>query len=63
MKWWNLKKNKCPKCGTDWTTTTDSVVDSGMIYCACGFKISEKKFKKIVTGMVEVDIEDKDNDH
>ncbi|MCK5016394.1 MAG: hypothetical protein KAS32_04905 [Candidatus Peribacteraceae bacterium] len=59
MKWWNLKKNKCPKCGKDLGRMFYDGRNSGsLIMCTCGFSISEKKYKKIVTKMVESDLED-----
>ena len=62
MKWLNLKKNKCPKCDKDLGKMFyDGRERGSLIMCACGFSISEKKFKKIVTGMVETDLDDKDN--
>jgi hypothetical protein len=55
MKWFNLKENKCPKCNKDWSQ--DLVVHDKMLQHLCGFKISEKKYREIVTSMVNKDIE------
>ena len=55
MKWFNLKKNKCPKCGKDLMFGLG--VPKGMLMCNCGFKISEKRCKEIVTKTVESDLE------
>lgn len=59
MKWWNLKKNKCPKCDKDWAY--DLEIRGHLMRHKCGFIISKKKYKEIVTGMVEIDI-DNEND-
>lgn len=55
LKWFNLKKNKCPRCGKDWAF--DLTVVDGILVHACGFRISERKYKQIVSGMVTADIE------
>ncbi len=61
MKWYLLKKNKCPKCSKDLTYSTSTVNHDGnmenLITCACGFKISEQKFGEIVASIVGTDIE------
>ena len=58
MKWYNLKKNKCPKCGKDISGHYNE--RTRMFVCPCDFKISAEKFERIVTGMVDQDIEHTD---
>lgn len=60
MKWENLKKNKCPQCNKDLLKGMGSEVIRGSsgrefgrtITHPCGFKISDRKFNEIVSGMV-----------
>jgi len=60
MDWYNLKKNKRPKCGKD----LDPTDQGGIVFCSkykvCGFFISAKKLSSIVVSMVEKNI---DQDH
>ncbi len=47
MNWYNLRKNKCPKCGRllHWGTGVG-------IYCpGCGFKITPEKQKEILVNL------------
>ena len=48
MNWGNLKQNKCPQCAHD---LSDKLVGK-MFICTCGFKISDAKFREIVTKQV-----------
>ena len=51
MKWYNLKANKCPKCSSYLTGTTDATV----LHCsdsACDFKIGIEKFSQLSTEYV-----------
>lgn len=53
MKWWKLKENKCPKCGRE----LEAVNDASFFLCDCGFRISDRKFRSIISKMVEEDID------
>ena len=55
MKWFNLKKNKCPKCNKDWAF--DLKMRGYLMKHGCGFVISKKRYTEIVTSMVDKDIE------
>ena len=44
MNWKNLKNNKCPKCGELLQSSLEKIFSCP----SCDFKISEKKFEKIV---------------
>lgn len=55
MKWSNLKKNRCPKCDTDFSPS--DFLQPGMITCDCGFKISTKRYSEIIEDMVNSKIE------
>jgi hypothetical protein len=59
MNWKNLKKNMCPSCGKDWMGSYGQNVQitGGLMRHICGFEISEGKFKRTVSSMVEEDIE------
>lgn len=59
MKWENLRKNKCPKCNKDLLTgLTIKPLSKNPIWShVCGFKISEEKFKLIVSEMNVEEIE------
>ena len=47
LDWENLRRNKCPKCSKD---LAKSINIKTMIFeCPCGFKISQKRYKEIVT--------------
>jgi len=54
MKWNNLKLNKCPKCGRN---LRFQVGMPNYCFCICGFKISSKRFKEIVSNKVSQSIE------
>lgn len=58
LKWWNLKRNKCPQCNKDWAMDLTAV--DGLLAHGCGFKIRESKYKSIVAGMVESELPVKD---
>lgn len=47
MNWYNLLKNKCPKCSKSIAGYYHAATD--MFECACGFKISQQRYKEIVT--------------
>ena len=57
--WFNLKKNKCPKCGKDWAF--DVKIEGNLMRHGCEFVISQKKYRKIVTGMVVSDLDETKN--
>jgi len=58
LKWWNLKKNKCPKCNKDFTNVKVKVYEAmAILHHPCGFKISEQRFKEIASGQVEQDLD------
>lgn len=53
MKWQNLKNNKCPQCGKDVIKYPFNYTPfNDMLEHPCGFKISQKRFSEIVSGMV-----------
>jgi len=52
INWYNLRKNKCPKCAKDFTIGL-SVVGKVLFHKKCGFRISEEKFKVITTSQNE----------
>lgn len=55
LKWFNLKKNKCPKCNADWAKFL--VIRDNLLGCGkCDFAIGKSKYNEIVTSQVEVDI-------
>lgn len=56
MKWNNLKLNKCPNCSKDLIIGMEETT-GGYIYCACGFKITPKRMKEIVTSQVSRDVD------
>lgn len=60
MKWFNLKQNKCPDCNKDFTRnlTTYPLEGNQMLAHNCGFKISEQRYKEIVSGMVNDELEE-----
>ena len=48
MKWYLLKQNKCPKCGS----YLELEFDDCMIRCGeCGFKISEERKNQILVDL------------
>lgn len=54
MQWSNLPKNKCPQCGKDFMLdlTTLPVPGKGQLLAhGCGFKIYERRYQAIVSGM------------
>lgn len=50
MIWSNLKKNICPECNRN--LVDHAVYTETMIECECGFRISQRKYKQIVTNMI-----------
>lgn len=58
MKWFNLKDNKCPKCGKDFTkgletyNFLENTIEIKVLSHPCGFKISEQRYKEIVSSML-----------
>jgi len=55
MKWYNLKRNKCPKDGLE----LGYQISKQQLVCPCGFIITADKMNEIVSKMVsgEVDAE------
>jgi len=67
MNWANLKKNRCPKCNKDWAFDLKELIvetigggKHKLLVHGCGFKISEKRYKEIVNGMVNQEIKEND---
>lgn len=56
MNWSKLKENKCPKCGHDLIVGLEQTT-GGLILCTCGFKISPKRMREIVTQQVTKSID------
>ena len=56
MKWFNLKRNKCPKCNKDFLDGLVTVVGV-LIHEPCGFKIRESRYQEIVSSMVKKDVD------
>lgn len=52
--WKNLTQNRCPKCSNDLNWN-----EKGDLYCACGFQISQFKFKHIVADLVDEELKKK----
>jgi hypothetical protein len=53
MKWFNLKKNKCPRCDKNFGYLAFG--QPGYVICpekSCGFKISHKRYSEIVSSQV-----------
>lgn len=66
LNWWNLKKNKCPKCGRDWARHMkeyfDEKLEEKVFFCEyCQFKIRLSVYKKIITNQTNKEIEDQRN--
>lgn len=57
MKWFNLRKNKCPQCNKDFLTGLQITNDANGIPTIfnhkCGFKISEQRYREIVSATNE----------
>lgn len=50
MKWWQLTKNNCPKCGKP----LEFNVNDEMLFCGdlnCGFQISQYRCERLVAQM------------
>lgn len=45
MNWSNLKQNRCPKCNADLADKLEGT----MFKCSCGFMISSRRFKEIIS--------------
>ena len=61
MDWWALRKNKCPKCGSELEPADGHI----LIYCSsnrCDFSITEQRMKEIVQSQNAKDVEQKFND-
>jgi len=56
MNWFNLKKNKCPKCDRDFINGLVTVAGM-LIHEPCGFKIRESRYQEIVSSMVNKDMD------
>lgn len=54
MRWSNLKNNKCPKCNKNLSIFYST--DTHNFECSCGFRIKEQRFKEIVSGIKEREI-------
>lgn len=63
MKWFNLKNNKCPKCGKDTALKSpyNFVPATDMFEHPCGFKISTRKLESIVADMNNKSLQENDN--
>lgn len=50
MKWENLRKNKCPKCGKDMMDglVAEPYVSDRVLKHPCGFQIGERRYGEIV---------------
>lgn len=57
LKWYNLKNNRCPKCGG----RLEQDRTGGLIHCktigGCDFRIKEEKMRSIVSSMVNKKID------
>lgn len=53
MKWWNLKKNKCPNCYKDFIVGLTTI--GGIFVHECGFRIRKARYEEIVNDMVNKD--------
>ncbi len=58
MNWSNLKKNKCPKCEVD----LSDKFDGKFFHCTCGFMISNRRFREIVSNQISKDIDRDDEE-
>ena len=58
MKWENLKKNKCPQCNKDFLKGLKTIPVSGeqLMLHPCGFKITEQRYKEVVSSMVSKEL-------
>ena len=59
MKWYNLKRNHCPKCGREVEPNGSAVTP--MIVCSssgCDFKIAPRRMTEIVESLVSRDLEE-----
>lgn len=54
LNWQNLAKSKCPQCNKDFTRglSVESNMQATMYTHNCGFKISEQRYKEIVSNIV-----------
>lgn len=55
MNWNNLKRSKCPKCNAGSTTSIpfNHNRETDILSCKkCDFKISQEKYKEIVSGII-----------
>ena len=56
LKWDNLKENRCPQCGKDFTEV--AILSHGMVTCRCGFKITDKRMAEIVNDKIDLELKD-----
>lgn len=56
LDWKKLVKNKCPQCHKDFVLGL--TVRAGTLFHKCGFKISEQRYKEIVSGIVTKQIDE-----
>lgn len=64
MNWKNLKNNKCPNCGKDVVTHPFNYTPYNMMLeHKCGFKITTQRYKEIVSGMVDRELEEQRKEH
>lgn len=59
LRWWNLRKNCCPKCGRDFFKSAKTEISKDEIHCVCGFFISTKRYQEIVNDLNTKDVEQK----
>lgn len=59
LNWFNILKNKCPKCGKDaalrfpYKREVPKTLESDyMLVHQCGFRISERKFNEIASNII-----------
>lgn len=57
LRWWNLRDNKCPQCGTDFFNhKTKHMIDPKKLFCPCGFEIGLERMAEIINGMNKQDV-------
>ena len=57
LNWYNLKKNKCPKCNKDFAF--DLTALDGMLIHKCQFRIREIRYSQIVNSQITSELEKK----
>lgn len=63
MKWFNLRRNMCPKCNKSFVNGLTHDKATLMLHHNCGFSITEQKYQQIVSGMVNFDLEERDREN